>query len=102
MRPHAAAAVIALVDTPWVGVDAVRRLIAALEKGAAIAVATYDGQRRHPVLLRRDVWHEACRLAVGDAGARPLMANRPDLVVEVPCDGTGDPQDVDVAADLSR
>jgi CTP:molybdopterin cytidylyltransferase MocA len=95
-----AAVVVALVDTPWVGVDAVRRLRAAHERGAVIAVATYDGQPRHPVLLGREIWDDAASLAVGDIGARALIAGRPDLIVDVPCDDTGDPRDIDYAADL--
>jgi CTP:molybdopterin cytidylyltransferase MocA len=97
----ATAVVVALVDTPGVGVEAVRRLRAAHERGAAIAVATYDGLPRHPVLLGRDVWDEASRLAAGDVGARALMNQRPELVVRVPCDDTGDPRDIDVVADLA-
>jgi CTP:molybdopterin cytidylyltransferase MocA len=93
--------VVVLVDTPWVGVDAVRRLLAAHDHGAVIAVATYDGAPRHPVLLGRAVWDEAAALAIGDAGARVLMGSRPDLVVNVACDDTGDPRDVDVVADLA-
>jgi CTP:molybdopterin cytidylyltransferase MocA len=96
----AAAVVVALVDTPWVGVDAVRRLRAAHERGAVIAVATYNGEPRHPVLLGRETWDQAASLAVGDIGARALIAGRPDLIVEVPCDDTGDPRDIDYAADL--
>lgn len=96
----ATAVVVVLVDTPWVGVDAVRRLLIAHERGTAIAVATYDGAPRHPVLLSREMWDEAERLAIGDVGARALMNSRPDLVVNVACDGTGDPRDVDVRADL--
>jgi CTP:molybdopterin cytidylyltransferase MocA len=99
---NANAVIVALVDTPWVGVEAVRRLRAAQERGAVIAVATYDGAARHPVLLGRDVWDDAARLAVGDIGARALMVSRPDLVVDVPCDDTGDPRDVDVPADFTR
>lgn len=98
----ATAVVIALVDTPWIGVEAVRRLREAHEHGAAIAVATYDGQPRHPVLLGREIWDEAERLAVGDVGARPLMARHPDLVVQVPCEDTGDPHDIDYLADMTN
>jgi nicotine blue oxidoreductase len=96
----ATAALVVLVDTPWVGVDAVRRLLAAHDRDAVIAVATYCGAPRHPVLLSRDVWGEAERVAVGDVGARALMNSRPDLVVNVACDDTGDPRDVDVVGDL--
>jgi hypothetical protein len=35
-------------------------------------------------------------------GARALMATRPDLVVHVPCDGTGDPRDINYVADLAN
>ena len=98
----ATAALVVLVDTPWVGVDAVRRLLAAHDRGGVIAVATYDEAPRHPVLLSRNVWDDAERLAVGDVGAKALMKSRADLVVTVACDGTGDPRDVDYLADLQH
>ena len=44
------------------------------------------------MLLARDHWDEALGLE-GDEGARVLMRRHP--VVEVPCDGTGEPTDVD-------
>ena len=100
-QSDASAVVVALVDTPWVGSEAVRRLRAAHARGAAIAVATYGGRIGHPVLLGRETWDEVERLAIADVGARGLIAHRPDLVVEVPCDGTGDPRDVDIPAELA-
>jgi CTP:molybdopterin cytidylyltransferase MocA len=96
------AVVIALVDQPRVGAEAVRRLVAALAGGAVAAVATYGGHRGNPVALARSVWPEAARLAVGDVGARPFLAAHPDLVTQVPCDGTGQPDDIDTPADLAR
>lgn len=96
------AAVVVPVDMPWLGPVAVRRVIAAYEVGATIAAATYAGQRRHPVLLAKEHFAEIGRLAVGDEGARPFMRAHPELVVEVPCDGTGSPTDVDTPADLPR
>jgi nicotine blue oxidoreductase len=97
-----AAAVIALVDQPYVGSEAVRRLISAHQAGATAAVVTYGGRRRNPVLLARSIWDDVCALAYGDVGARRyLEAHRGD-VVEVPGDGTGDPRDIDTPADLPR
>jgi len=97
-----AAAVIALVDQPYVGSEAVRRLISAHQAGATAAVVTYGGRRRNPVLLARSTWEDVCALAYGDVGARRyLEAHRGD-VVEVPGDGTGDPRDIDTPADLPR
>ncbi len=95
----AAAVVVLLVDTPGIGAAAVRR-VAACAAGNAVAVATYDGQRGHPVLLGRDHWAEVIRTANGDAGAREFLATHPGLVRLVPCDDIAQPCDVDVPADL--
>jgi nicotine blue oxidoreductase len=96
------AAVLVTVDTPWLGVEAVRRVRAAYTAGATVAVATYGGQRGHPVLLSHAHFNEAVRLASGDVGARAFLAAHPELVTAVPCDGTGRPDDVDTLADLDR
>lgn len=100
LEPEAAvtAACIGLADQPRIGPEAWQRLVAAGERGATIAVATYAGLRQNPVLLARSVWPDA-RVLTGDAGARQLMATRP--VVEVDCTGTGDPVDVDTLDDLA-
>ena len=90
---------IGLADQPCVGPESYRRLASAHEDGAALAVATYDGVRGNPVLVARSLWPEARRLD-GDRGARVLMRSHP--VIEVPCDGTGRPDDVDTIEDLQR
>jgi CTP:molybdopterin cytidylyltransferase MocA len=96
------AAVIALVDQPLVGAEAVRRLIAAYHGGVRVAVAAYDGAPRNPVLLAREHWAEVTALAVGDAGARPFLRAHPDLVTLVECGDTGRPDDLDTPSDLDR
>ena len=88
---------IGLADQPRVGAEAYRRLAAAYDDGASLAVATYGGARANPVLIGRDLWPEARKLD-GDEGARALMRTHP--VVEVACDGTGHPDDVDTLDDL--
>lgn len=95
MPPDATAAVVMLVDTPWLGTEAVRRVRSAHLAGAQLAVATYDGERGHPVLLGREHWTAIATAAKGDVGARAYLAGRTD-VTEVDCSGTGDPADVDV------
>jgi CTP:molybdopterin cytidylyltransferase MocA len=97
-----AAAVVALVDQPLVGAEAVRRLIAAFRGGASVAVAAYGGRPRNPVLLGREHWAEVTALAAGDAGARAFLRARPDLVTLVECGDTGRPDDIDTTEDLAR
>ncbi|MEU7854770.1 nucleotidyltransferase family protein [Nonomuraea sp. NPDC049141] len=95
---EAESVVIALVDQPFIRPEAVRALIAGQ---AEVAVATYGGKRRNPVLIARRHFGEVAALAVGDVGARPFLKAHPELVTEVPCDGLGDPADIDTPGDLS-
>jgi CTP:molybdopterin cytidylyltransferase MocA len=90
-----AAVVIGLGDSPMVPAEA-WRAVAAVD--GPIVTAEFDGARRPPVRLAREVW--ALLPGDGDEGARVLLAERPDLVTAVPC--AGDPRDVDTEGDLER
>lgn len=94
------ACVVALADQPRVGAEAVARLVAAHAAGAVAAVATYDGVARNPVLLDRRTWVQVAATTLGDVGARDWLRAHPELVTEVPCDGTGSTVDIDTPADL--
>lgn len=96
------AVVVALVDQPLVGAEAVARLIASYRAGAGVAVAAYHGQPRNPVLIAREHWAEVIAMATGDQGARAFLRAHPDLVTLVECGDTGRPDDIDTAADLAR
>ena len=100
LGPEVRAAVVLLADQPLVGAGAVERLVAAFEGGARVAAATYDAKRRNPVLFSRAVWPLLLEELSGDEGARAVLRQHPDLLTEVPCDGVGDPADVDTAEDL--
>ncbi|WP_051109055.1 nucleotidyltransferase family protein [Actinomadura flavalba] len=95
------AVVVALVDQPDVTPAAVARLIAAWRAGAGIAVATYGGAPRNPVLLTRPHFAAASAAATGDHGARTFLRRHPHLVTHVPCEDVADPADLDTAADLT-
>jgi nicotine blue oxidoreductase len=90
------AIVIGLADQPLVSAEAYRRVAAA---DVPLAVATYSGTRGNPVRIGREHWDEALSVT-GDQGGRVLFQHHD--VVEVPCDDTGSPADIDTPADLAN
>jgi CTP:molybdopterin cytidylyltransferase MocA len=96
--PDADAVVVLLGDQPWVSARAVAAVIAARAEGADAVRAGYGGVPGHPVLLERSLF-PALRALRGDVGARDVL--RDANVIDVPCDGLGDPRDVDTPADLA-
>jgi molybdenum cofactor cytidylyltransferase/nicotine blue oxidoreductase len=86
------AALILRVDMPGMTPAAVARVAAHAGPGA-LAVATYDGVRGHPVLIGRDHWAGVVETATGDEGARRYLAAHE--VTEIDCTGLADPIDLD-------
>ncbi|MCA0145679.1 NTP transferase domain-containing protein [Blastococcus sp. LR1] len=87
------AALITLVDMPGMTPGALQQL-AGHAAPDALAVATYDGVRSHPVLLGREHWAGVIETLTGDEGARRYLAAHD--VTEVDCTGLADPADLDV------
>jgi CTP:molybdopterin cytidylyltransferase MocA len=96
-------AMILLGDQPLVGSRTVSALLRTWRReGARPAVAaSYGGQDgwRPPVVLERSLWPDVMALT-GDAGARQLFQNRPDLVETVLAGGR--PDDVDTPEDYDK
>lgn len=94
------AAVVLLGDQPLVRPDVIRALLSAdVPSGRSIVVPRYsDGGGQNPTLVLRVAWPLAGGLT-GDRGFGPLIAAHPELVVEVPADGSN--PDVDTPADLA-
>src|SRR3954451_16757562 len=87
------AALILLVDMPGMTPAALSRM-AGHAAPDALAVATYDGVRGHPVLIGREHWSEVVETLSGDEGARRYLAAHD--VVEGDCTGLADPTALDV------
>jgi CTP:molybdopterin cytidylyltransferase MocA len=74
-------AIVTLVDLPGLTPEAVRRIDVA---PPGIAIATYDGERGHPVRIPREHWEELIATVSGDTGARDFFSGRDDVIfVEV-------------------
>jgi len=95
LDPPADSLVVGLGDQPLLAPSAWQAV--ASSTGRPIAVGSYQGQRRNPVRLDRECWD--LLPTDGDAGARVVMRQRPDLVMEVACES--DPADIDTVEDLS-
>jgi CTP:molybdopterin cytidylyltransferase MocA len=87
------AALITLVDMPGMTPEALEKVRLQGSPGA-LAVATYDGVRAHPVLIGREHWDGVIETLSGDEGARSYLSAHD--VLEIDCTGLADPADLDV------
>jgi CTP:molybdopterin cytidylyltransferase MocA len=86
------AALVLLVDMPGMTPAALQRM-AGHAAPDALAVATYGGERGHPVLIGREHWAGVAGSVSGDEGARRYLAAHG--AAEVDCTGLADPLDLD-------
>jgi molybdenum cofactor cytidylyltransferase len=84
LSPDTDAAVIALGDMPLVSAEVVRRLIAAYSPAEhrSICVPVFRGERGNPVLWGHQHF-EALKAMSGDKGARMLLDQLTDEIVEI-------------------
>lgn len=103
VAPWATAAMVLLVDQPYITASAVSALLTAQrdpEHAGILAAAAYQGRRGHPVLVGREYWPELRATLSGDEGAERFLHGRRNEVILVPCDAVADPRDLDVPEDL--
>jgi len=99
VEPPVDGVVIALGDQPNLSPNVIRALLNRAGKGLSVVVPRYAaGGGSNPVLLMRDAWPLVDGIT-GDRGLGPLIAARPELVAEVPVDGSN--PDVDTPGDLA-
>jgi CTP:molybdopterin cytidylyltransferase MocA len=96
LAPAADYAVILTVDTPDIGAEAVRRVLAAACRAPShLARAGYGSRPGHPVVIGREHWPDLFATLRGDEGARAFLTSRGD-VVWVDCADLATGVDVDV------
>jgi molybdenum cofactor cytidylyltransferase len=94
------AVLVVLGDQPALRPEAIRRVVEAAEASPALFVRARHGMdgAPNPVLVRRAAWAMAAGLA-GDRGLGPLLAERPELALDVAVEGAS--PDVDTPGDLA-
>ncbi|MFG2193500.1 NTP transferase domain-containing protein [Streptomyces sp. NPDC048639] len=97
----AQAVVVALVDQPGIGADAVARVRAAYASPSGLASAAYGERRGHPVLLGADHWPGVGEAATGDRGARAYLRRHEREIDVVDCSDIAAPDDIDTPEDLT-
>jgi len=93
--------VIMLGDMPLVSGDDIRRLIEGFQKSSDICVPVWQGRRGNPVLWGRDYFSGLQELT-GDKGARDLLNQFSEDVIEVEMTGEGVLRDFDTAVELAE
>ncbi|SHE70964.1 molybdenum cofactor cytidylyltransferase [Ferrithrix thermotolerans DSM 19514] len=88
--------VVGLGDQPFV-TSSCWSLLAA-QRGSQLAMACYNGMRRNPVRIGRELFDELPR--TGDEGARNLLRVMQDMVECIECEGSH--YDIDTVEDLKR
>ncbi|WP_399096666.1 NTP transferase domain-containing protein [Streptomyces sp. BBFR2] len=94
------AALVALVDQPGIGPEAVARVAAAYDGPGTLAAAAYGGRRGHPVLFGAERWARIAARAEGDRGARDYLRDHGHELTLVECGDVAAPYDIDTPEDL--
>jgi molybdenum cofactor cytidylyltransferase len=99
LPPKTDAALVLLVDQPFVTAAILAQVITAVRSASAPIVApVYQGRRGHPVCFTRPVFAELAAIR-GDQGARAVLAADPGRVAAVAFDDPRPLMDIDTIAE---
>ena len=99
VEDRAEAVVFLLGDQPRLEPAIIDQLIASYRaSGGQIVVPVYGGTRGNPVLFSR-LTYPLLHALTGDQGARPILRERADLVIELPVEASAPPADIDTWED---
>jgi molybdenum cofactor cytidylyltransferase len=100
--PHVTAVLVTLIDVPLFSPGTVRALVAAhRERDAVIVRPVSDGRHGHPVIFDRSLFDEL-RSADPLEGAKQVVRNHAEDIVEVPVIDEGAFTDIDTPKDYER
>ncbi|MHB8910696.1 MAG: nucleotidyltransferase family protein [Syntrophales bacterium] len=98
MDPRSEAFLLCLADQPGIGPEIMNTIIRAFRQAdprRGIVRPVYRGRRGHPVLIGAQYLEEALQLLTGDVGARQILLNHPDDILDVEMEGDVILKDID-------
>lgn len=102
LSPESEAAVVNLVDHPLVSSATIKAVIESFRRAPVpIVIASYNGQRGHPVLFSSQVYGEILAAPL-DQGAKVVVRKDPARVREIALDDPGILADIDTPEEYQR
>ena len=98
MDPGSEAFLLCLADQPGIGPEIMNTIIRAFRQAdprRGIVRPVFRGRRGHPVLIGAQYLKEALRLLEGDVGARQILLNHPEDILDVEMQGDAVLKDID-------
>ena len=104
VSPRCEGVLIALVDQPMVGPDAINPLVISFgDYEKRISIPTYEGKHGHPIIISRDFEEEIMKLDDADPeGLKALINAHRHEIQEVPVDTSAVLDDIDSPEDYAR
>jgi len=104
MNPTSEAFLVLLADQPGIGPEIMNRMIRDFQRAdpkRGIVRPVYQGLRGHPVLIGVQYLQEALQLQ-GDVGARQILMNHPEDIIEIEVDQDVVLKDIDTPEEYQK